>query len=163
MTEVNDQRKARKQHASKLRKHRAEVSRKHRVNQQRKRQRDDTLRAVGLFVALLTERGYQRSPVRGVYTKVVDGQTHAVKVEYIAGKAALLMVIEGGKTLVEHVLHYDEQPIARKTANWYKNTKARDRVRRKVKRWEKQAPRTGQSQMQQQLSALRGGQNDADK
>lgn len=163
MTEVNDQRKARKQRNSNLRKHRAEVSRKHRVNQQRKRKRDDTLRAVGLFVALLTERGFQRSPVRGVYTKIVDGQTHAVKVEYIAGKAALFMVIEDGKTLVEHVLHYDEQPLARKTANWYKNTKARDRVRKKIKRWEKQAPRTGKSQMQQQLAALKGSKDNAGK
>lgn len=150
---------------NKVRKHRKVVGTRARVNAARKQHNTTQVTALGLFVALLKERGFVRhEQLRRTYYKVLDnGDTQLVLLDYIKDNAALLLCgsAENDGPDVQHVLYYHEQPLAQVTIKWLaglERKKAddaeRQRVRSKIKKWEKEAPRTAPSAWKTDLALV---------
>jgi hypothetical protein len=105
--------------------HRKDVARKHRVNVADKNERRERVTtAVGLFVALIKERGFVRCSETGKYSKRMDdGTVHTIVLDYIPGKTALLIINPGAGQAGDlgecaHSVHYDECPLPTKTIEY---------------------------------------------
>lgn len=121
---MTDNTKARSRKANKRAKvaQNAQRTRNHnryRRNQRSKHDNQRRLTVGGLFVRLIKDYGFVRTSSRTQHTvfakEAEDGQTHTITMDYIPGKAALLVVYDGSDEILNRVLYYREQPIPEAT------------------------------------------------
>lgn len=122
-------RKTNRNRKVKVHQNKARHLRRHKHNQRNKQERRQRLTAGGLFVRLIKDMGFVRqpnTPIRGtVFEKLDDSQSqlHTITMDYILGKAALLVVYDikddgnrwVGVPIINKVLYYDEQPVPEAT------------------------------------------------
>lgn len=138
--------------------HRKVMQHRHRKNHERKLS-EQVCRPTGLFIALIKERGfvrYEHNP-KVWFKRPDNGDVQVILVDYIKDKAALLLAgsNEYEDPEVQYVLYYEEQPLAQVTVTWLARQQEAKRVRTKIRKWEKEAPRRSTPGWKQALSSLR--------